>query len=288
MILSPAFSTTWPSGLAVLAYLLGSAWPHQRAMANAEANTPGADRPIWALLCLGWLAQAAAILLDALSLDGPTPGARFGFAPALSVTSWLVLGVYAVENRRLGLPGVRRFLAALAALTVALAWVFPGQAYVVPGSPWAPVHWLLGFASYGLFGTALLHAALLQHAEKQLRANPVSGQSPSASRQGQALGMPLLRLESLTFRFVGAGFVMLTLTLLLGAAFATPWRWDHKTVLTVLSWLVFATLLLGRLRFGWRGRVAVRWLMAGSFLLLLAYVGTRFVMEVVLHRPIAS
>lgn len=283
MILSPAFSTTWPSGLAVLAYLLGSAWP-----APQTGDRQRAERPVWAALSFGWLAQAVAIVMDALSLDGPSPGARFGFAPALSVTAWLVLGVYAVENRKLGLPGMRRALALLAASSVALAWVFPGQAYVTAGSPWAPLHWLMGFASYGLFGMALLHAALLQHAEKQLRAKPASGQIPSPGLRGQALGMPLLRLESLTIKFVGAGFVMLTLTLLFGAAFATPWRWDHKTVFSVLSWTVFAVLLLGRLRFGWRGRQAVRWLMAGSFLLLLAYVGSRFVMEVVLHRPIIA
>jgi ABC-type uncharacterized transport system permease subunit len=96
--------------------------------------------------------------------------------------------------------------------------------------------------------------------------------------------MPLLRLESLTLRFVAAGFIMLSLTLILGALFATPWKWDHKTVFSVLSWLVFAILLIGRHRFGWRGRQAIRWLMAGSTLLLLAYVGSRFVFEVVLHR----
>lgn len=283
MILSPAFSTTWPSGLALLAYLAASAWPQP-----AAASDKPSERPIWVVLGLGWLAQATAIVLDTLSLDGPVPGARFGFAPALSVTAWLVLAVYVLENRRLGLPGVRRVLALLAASSVVLAWVFPGQSYAVAGSPWAPLHWLLGFASYGLFGIALLHAALLQHAEKQLRAKPSGGPSLAATPRGQALGMPLLQLESLTIRFVGAGFVMLTLTLVLGAASGQPWRWDHKTVFSVLSWLVFATLLVGRLRFGWRGRQAARWLIAGSMLLLLAYVGSRFVMEVVLSRPIAG
>ena len=77
---------------------------------------------------------------------------------------------------------------------------------------------------------------------------------------------------------------MLTLTLVLGALFSVHWRWDHKTVFSVLSWAVFATLLLGRARFGWRGRVATRWLIAGSLLLLLSYVGSRFVLEVLLHR----
>ena len=62
------------------------------------------------------------------------------------------------------------------------------------------------------------------------------------------------------------------------------WHWDHKRVFSVLAWIAFATLLLGRARFGWRGRKAVRVLYAGSVLLLLGYVGSRFVLEVILRR----
>lgn len=290
MILSPTF---WPSAVAALAFALAALWPGRPAPAAASDQTGPAGRErglggVWRVLLLGWLAQGAAIALDALSLDSPQPGARFGFAPALSVTSWLVLAVYAIESRSLGLPGLQRSLAGLCLASVLLAWQFPGQSHANAGSAWAPLHWLTGFASYGLIGAALLHAALLHHAERHLRAGTgqgvASGQIPSPARpKGQALGMPLLRLESLTLRFVAAGFAMLSLTLLLGAAFA-PWRWDHKTVFSVLSWAVFATLLVGRARFGWRGRQAIRWLMAGSALLLLAYVGSRFVLEVILHR----
>ncbi len=271
----------WPSGLAVLAYAVASVWPLAHKTGDQRH-----ERPVWAALALGWLAQAVAIVMDALAVQDGQWGARFGFATALSVTTWLVLGVYALESRQLGLSSVRRALALLAALMVALVWLYPGQTHQTMGSPWAPIHWLLGFASYGLFGAALLHAALLRHAERQLRAKPMgSGQIPAPTGGQSTFGMPLLRLESLTLRFVAAGFVMLSLTLLLGAWFAAPWRWDHKTIFSVLSWLVFATLLVGRARFGWRGRQAVRWLVAGSTLLLLAYVGSRFVMEVVLHRP---
>ena len=62
------------------------------------------------------------------------------------------------------------------------------------------------------------------------------------------------------------------------------WKWDHKSVFSVLSWLTFATLLIGRARFGWRGRRAVRFLYAGATLLLLGYAGSRFVLEVILGR----
>ena len=102
-------------------------------------------------------------------------------------------------------------------------------------------------------------------------------------------GMPLLTLERLTFRFVTAGFVLLSATLVAGWLFSEQlygraWLWDHKAVFSLLAWITFAVLLLGRSRFGWRGRSAVRVLYAGTALLLLAYVGSRFVMEVVLGR----
>ena len=288
MILSPASSLPfafWPSAVAIVAYLLGSGLPSRPHSDHPVASTPLPDRRIWALLALGWLTQGVAIVLDTLIIDGQLSGARFGFAPALSVTSWLVIAVYALESHRLELPSVRRLLTLLAAITVGLAWIYPGRPYpLVNQSNWLPLHWLLGFASYGLFGAALLHAALLRHAERQMRANSgASGQIPAPVR-GQALGMPLLRLERLTLKFVSAGFVMLTLTLALGFWLTTPWHWDHKSVFSVLAWGVFATLLVGRARFGWRGRQAVGWLIAGSTLLLLGYVGSRFVLEVILQR----
>ncbi|WP_290663379.1 cytochrome c biogenesis protein CcsA [Aquabacterium sp.] len=273
--------TFWPSAIAVLAYGLASVLPEGEGHTIAPKN-----RRVWAALALAWLAHAISIVLDTFSWNSPQPAARFGFAPALSVTTWLVLAVYAVESHRLGLPAVRRALAWLAAITVALSWAFPGQEHPTSGSPWAPLHWISGFASYGLIGAALMHAALMRVAEKQLRARPGSPSVKSMSLgTPQALGMPLLRLESLTLRFVAAGFAMLTLTLVLGIWSSNPWHWDHKSIFSVLSWLVFAILLVGRYQFGWRGRQAVRWLYAGSTLLLLAYVGSRFVMEVVLHRP---
>ena len=203
---------------------------------------------------------------------------RFGFAPALSVTAWLVLTVYAIERELFPKLRTRWVLAALGALTVLLALVFPGQPLHVSASAWLPLHLALGISAYGLFGAAVVHAALMTRAEKRLRL-----------AEDTQSGVPLLTLERLTFRFVTAGFVLLTATLIAGVLFSEAlygraWRWDHKAVFSVLSWLTFAALLLGRRRFGWRGRSAVRVLYAGAVLLLLAYVGSRFALEVVLGR----
>jgi len=137
-------------------------------------------------------------------------------------------------------------------------------------------------ACYGLFGTAVVHAWFMTRTENRIRL----AEDPHS-------GLPLLTLERLTYRFVAAGFVLLSATLLIGFLFgdvvyghANAWRWNHKTIFSVLSWLTFAVLLIGRAQFGWRGKRAVRVLYTGSAFLLLAYVGSRFVMEIILGRAV--
>ncbi len=273
MILSfgPAGTTSpllaLPSLLALLGYVVAALLDARRGWA------------VHAALFVGWAAHAVAIVIDIGGIGSTHAGARFGFAPALSATMWLVLTVYAVERHFVPLAGrVRHVLALLGAGAVLLAFVFPGEFLPHVSSSWAPLHWVLGIASYGLFGVAVVHATMLNRAEAQMR--------QGASTAGA--GMPLLRLERLTFRFVGAGFVVLTAALALGAWYAHPWRWDHKTVFSLLGWVVFAALLTGRRVFGWRGPVATRWLYGGAALLLLAYVGSRFVLEVLLQRPLGG
>jgi ABC-type uncharacterized transport system permease subunit len=271
--------------------------------AAALPSAPGSRLPAPALVA-GWLLHAVLLGLDIGGWGRGDPGARLGFGPVLSLTVWLVLAVHTVESRFVPLPGVRRVLAINGAVVVLLAWAFPGE--VRPSiSALAPLHWVLGVASYALFGAAVLHATMLDAAERQLRARrgPVSGLVGAAGPAGAArlgagggggggglstgpMGLPLLRLERLTFRFVEVGFVVLTAALVFGAATAVQWRWDHKTVFSLLGWAVFAALLAGRHWRGWRGKRATRWLYVGTALLLLAYVGSRFVFEVVLNRPV--
>jgi ABC-type uncharacterized transport system permease subunit len=266
----PAGLTFWfvvPAFAALGAYALASlrvqaAWSHQALMA-------------------AWVLHGLALLAHLLGWGLAVSGAHFGFALALSTIAWMVLAAYEVESRFVPLPGVRRGLAVLGSITLVLALLFPGDEAVHPASPWAPVHWILGLVSYGLFGAAVLHARWLDRAERAMRAAGRVG-APSG-------GLPLLTLEKLTFRLVGAGFGALTLAIALGVWFTEVWHWDHKTVFSVLGWLVFAGLLGGRRAFGWRGRLATRWLYVGTGLLLLAYVGSRFVFEVLLHRaPMAG
>lgn len=243
------------------------------ALAARTLGAVGARRILllaWVLhgLQLGWM------------LFGQAP--RFGFAQALSITVWLVLTVYVIEVRLYPRLSARWALAGFGTLAIVLTLVFPGGALPATGSMLLGLHWALGLSAYGLFAAAVAHGWLMGRTEQHMRH---AGAEPLE-------GVPLLTLERLMFRFVGAGFMLLTLTMLAGVLFGeqlygssyTGWRWDHKRVFTALSWLVFAVLLLGRWRFGWRGQRAVRMLYAGAALLLLGYVGSRFVLEVFLER----
>ena len=252
------------SGLAALAYALA-------ALAGARLSDRSARRLIW----LAWAAHAVALLG---LLAGPV---RFGFAPALSVTAWLVVTAYGVERHIFPQLKARWAMGGLGALAVLLAWVFPGSLLSSLTSPWLPLHWALGLSAYGMFAAAVVHAWMMTRTEHDIR----QGQEADS-------GLPLLTLERLTFRFVNAGFVLLSATLVAGALFGENlygqdhghWRWEHKTVFAVLSWLTFAVLLIGRNLWGWRGRRAVRVLYIGAGLLLLSYAGSRFVLEILLGR----
>lgn len=227
------------------------------------------------LLLCAWLLHGLTL---AEGLLGPPP--RFGFAPALSMTVWLMLTVYAIESRLFPQLKAHWALAALGAVAVLLTMIFPGTAYHMVASPWLPLHWALGLASYGLFAAAVVHGWLMTRSERSMR----------QATQSTA-GVPLMTLERLTFRFVEAGFILLSATLLVGWLFAEQlygpglaWKWNHKTVFSVLAWITFAGLLIGRAQLGWRGLKAARILYLGSGLLLLGYVGSRFVLEVILQR----
>lgn len=225
-------------------------------------------------LTLAWLLHGA-VLASSLLATPPT----FGFAPALSVTAWLVTLVYAIESHVYPQLKAKAVLLGMGMVAVLLALLFPGAPYPAIQSTWLPLHWALGIAAYGLIAAAVVHAWWMQRTEQAMR----RGVAPPEG------GLPLLAIERLTFRFVTAGFALLTATLLAGWWFAEHLysqgiTWDHKRVFAALSWVVFAVLLLGRWRLGWRGRTATRMLYVGSGLLLLAYVGSRFVLEILLHR----
>jgi ABC-type uncharacterized transport system permease subunit len=249
-------------------------WRHAGAPGGAARSMQGWERAalLVPLALHGWL------LYDGIF----SRELRFGFAQALSVMMFLGIALYWIESLFYSLEGMQPLLLPLAAVAVPLPALFPGLASssAHAQAPEFRLHLALAMVAYGLFVIALLHAALMAVVERGLHQKNATlfGSLP-----------PLLTLEHLLFRVIGAAFVFLTLTLATGIAFseelfgrALPF--DHKTVFALLSWLTFGLLLAGRWLRGWRGRTALRWTLTGFLMLLFAYVGSRFVLEVLLHR----
>lgn len=231
-----------------------------------------------------WLWPAlAAVLLHAgyhvlVAVRSPG-GADMHFFAALSLVG---LGMAALTL----LVAARGRMAALGVVVFPLAAILL-LAYQVYGHAYSPeldwrlqLHAWLALLAYATLGIAALLAGMLWLQERALRRRDF--------RNWLRALPPLTELETLLFRTIGAGFMLLTLTLLTGALFVEDLfaqKLVHKTVLSVLSWIVFGALLLGRWRYGWRGAKAVHGTLAAAALLLLAFFGSKFVIELLLgHR----
>ncbi|MEW6119987.1 MAG: cytochrome c biogenesis protein CcsA [Pseudomonadota bacterium] len=205
---------------------------------------------------------------------------RLGFGNSLSTILWLTALIYWLASMGAPLARLQAWVSGLAALAVLAMLVFSAT-HPIPSSQALALraHLVVAFLAYGLLAVAALHAVLMTMLEKQLHRG-------SLRQQGAP---PLLTLEAMLFRTIGAGFVLLTLAVGSGILFSeelfgTPLQFTHKIVFAILSWLVFGGLLLGRHFRGWRGRTALYWTITGFTLLLLAYLGTQFVLEVLLRR----
>jgi ABC-type uncharacterized transport system permease subunit len=254
-------------------------WRARTASPASAAGAPAPGLQAWerAAILLP-LAMHGALLYSELFAAGEL---RFGFAYALSAMLWLTVLFYWLESFLYDLDAMQPPALALAALAVPMPLLFPGHL----GAAYAAsfefrVHLVLAMLAYSLFTIALLHALLMAVVERRLH-----------RKEGAVFGAlpPLLTLERLLFRLIGAAFLLLTVTLATGFAFSESlfgraMRFDHKTVFGVLSWLTFGLLLAGRRLYGWRGRTALRWTLSGFVLLFLAYIGSRFVLEVLLGR----
>ena len=143
------------------------------------------------------------------------------------------------------------------------------------------LHIGIALLAYSLFTFAALHALLMHFAEASLHNKP----NPLKLLDFP----PLMVMENLLFKVIGIGFILLTITLLSGMLFSEkifnqPLQFNHKTVFSIASWLIYGGLLFGRSRFGWRGKKAIRWTLIGFVLLLLAYVGSKFILQDILNK----
>ena len=207
---------------------------------------------------------------------------RIGVGDAISAILWLTVLIYWLGSLFYRLEGLQALIMPAAAVAAFLPALFPA-ARPLPNTELLAfkLHLLISMLAYSLFTIASLHVLLMAMLERRLH----RGALPAGLQKLP----PLLTMETLLFRIIWAGFIMLSLTLASGVMyseelFGKAARLNHKTVFGIISWFVFAALLFGRHFHGWRGRIAVRWTLTGFMMLVLAYIGSKFVLEVILGR----
>ncbi len=206
----------------------------------------------------------------------------FSVGIALSIIMWLAVFIYWVESFSARLEGLQPLILPLAALC-ALAPVFFPARYTVAYAhlPLFYVHFFASILAYSLLTLASIHAIFMGVAERALHKRVFVKHLSHFP--------PLLMMEKTLFHMIYFGFALLSIAVLTGVFFSEeifgkPITWGHKSVFAVVSWLTFAVLIFGRVHWGWRGRRALKWTLTGFLFLLLAYIGSRFVLEVILKR----
>lgn len=228
-----------------------------------------------------WLAMPALVLHAATHALGwmhlHAPDLHFFAALSLVGLGMAAFSTLVSATQRMEALGVVVY--PLAAILV-LLYHFAGHGHAMDLGWRLQLHAWLALLAYAALAVAALIAVMLWFQERALRRHQLRGWLRALP--------PLVQLEALLFRSLAASFGLLTLALLTGVMFVenllAQHLW-HKTVLSVLSWIVLATLLFGRWRFGWRGKRAVKLTLTSMVLLLLAFFGSKFVLELVLNRP---
>jgi len=248
--------------------------------AGAWAMLRSVGKP--ALEPVAWILSLAAIvahsdaLVYSMRIHGPF---SIGLPEAISLLAWTLAVLACIisierQNRVLG-----AILLASAALGAAVTGTGRTYAETTAAGWQLTAHILLSMGAAALLFAAAATALLLVFLDRRLRTRRIA-HLPSVLP-------PLDALEKVMFRLIGTGFMLLTLSLFTGFVFVTNLFAQHlfqKTVLSLIAWIIFGVLLIGRIRFGWRGRSAVGWTLSGFGMLALAYFGAKFVLEDVLGR----
>lgn len=257
--------------LATLLYLLAAAaqWSSAMLRADARVRLPVALASL-ALLVHTW--DLSAILRN-------EAGYALSIGDALSLWGWVIAVSAFVAARRWPLRGVPAVLYGIVAVLASFAAVPRGyRESFAPGIAFN-AHVALSTLAAGWLSIAAVCAVLLVVQGARLKARRADGWIRVLP--------PLEILERSLIAALAGGFIALTAALFTGLVFVYDLRaqhLSHKLALSLIAWALFATMLIGRVRYGWRGRTAARFTVGGFLALALAYVGSKFVLEVVLGR----
>lgn len=253
--------------------------------ATAWARWPRGDAASQSRRNAGQILLAAALLLHGIAIFHAivrADGLDFSFANALSLVAGLAVLAAWLTGVLRTLPRVAAVILPVAAVCALLPPLAESPHRIAFASePLAAAHIAVALCAYALFVVVAMQALVTTGLEKRLHRGLPDGTSRGVP--------PLLTLERYMFRLLAVGFVLLTLTLASGIMFSEqlfgkPVTFTHKNVFSVAGWLAFAVLLFGRWRYGWRGRTALKWILGGTLLLVLGYLGSKFVSEMLLRR----
>ncbi len=223
-----------------------------------------------AVLGHGWMTYHQVDLQSGLNL------AFFNAVSLISLTIAALLTLVAffrpVEN--LGIA-----IYPLAAMALILENFFPSIHFTPVSQQGIELHIVISVTAYSLLSLATVQALLMAIQEHHLH-----NQRPGGLIRALP---PLQTMENLLFQMITLGFLLQSLALISGFVFMDDLfgqHLAHKTILSILAWLVYATLLWGRWRHGWRGRIAIRWTLGAFVMLLLAYFGSKLVLELILAK----
>ena len=229
------------------------------------------------ILVPGFLGLGAHTYTLAVSMVSPV-GINVGFFTALSLVGAFITLFTLVSALRHPVEILGIIVLPLAAITLAADYATTTVHLLPPGSPPGLIfHVVTSIIAYSILGLAAIHAIVLSVQNSFLHKHQPGGLI--------RMMPPLTAMESLLFDAIIIGFVCLSISLISGMVFLEDMfaqHLAHKTVLSIIAWLVFAILLIGRWLVGWRGRTAIRWTLGGFISLMLAYFGSKFVLELIL------
>jgi len=238
-----------------------------------------ADKYKASLLGLGLIAVLlhSIVLYHLLVTDA---GLNLGFFNAISLLLWFIALLLLLASIKSPVENIGIVLLPLAALALALEIFLPSDHVISSDMALGlGAHILTSLLAYAVLSLASVQAILVAVQHKHLHNRHPGGFVRALP--------PLETMESLLFQMITVGIVFLSVSLLSGfVSLDNMFAQDkvHKTVFAIIAWLVFAILLWGRWQYGWRGRIAIRWTLVGFAALLLAYIGSKLVQELVLGR----
>ena len=254
-------------GLTAIVFYILSAWVQN----NTPSNLP--SRRGYFLSLGAWGLQGIHLYLHLFT----QAGLLLDLGATLSLTAWAVIGVILISSLRKPVSSLLIFAAPIAAVAIAIDAVsvpsFEGRQF----SAGILLHIVTSILGYALFAVAACQAVLLIYQNRHLKQHQPSRLAASLP--------PLQTMESLLFEVLAAGQLFLTLALVTGFLFLDNLLAQHvihKTILSLVAWVIFSILLWGHYRLGWRGRTAIRWTLWGFANLALAFFGTKLVLEFLL------